>query len=143
MSACETGLGKLRGGDELTGLTRTLLTAGADTVVSSLWQVSDESTSMVMQEFYRRLHDGLAPAAALRDASLAVRAKYPHPFYWVPFVETGRSCRCRGMGLPFALTGIVAQPLGLPGRDPSRPPAIAVRTWTAGGDTRATPYRRA
>ena len=91
LSACETGLGKLRGGDEVTGLTRTLLTAGADTVVSSLWQVSDESTALLMQGFYRNLHEGLAPADALRESALAVRARYPHPFYWAPFVVTGRS----------------------------------------------------
>jgi CHAT domain-containing protein len=91
LSACETGLGKLGGGDEITGLTRTFLTAGADTVVASLWKVSDESTAMLMQEFYRRLGQGLAPSAALRESALAVRAKYKHPFYWAPFVVTGRS----------------------------------------------------
>jgi CHAT domain-containing protein len=91
LSACETGLGKLRGGDEVTGLTRTFLTAGADTVVASLWKVSDESTAMLMQEFYRRLGAGVAPAEALRESALAVRAKYKHPFYWAPFVVTGRS----------------------------------------------------
>jgi CHAT domain-containing protein len=46
---------------------------------------------MLMQEFYRRLGDGLAPAAALRESALAVRAKYQHPFYWAPFVVTGRN----------------------------------------------------
>jgi CHAT domain-containing protein len=91
LSACETGLGKLRGGDEITGLTRTFLTAGADTVVASLWQVSDDSTAMLMEEFYRRMEGGLTPAAALRESALAVRAKYPHPFYWAPFVVTGRN----------------------------------------------------
>jgi CHAT domain-containing protein len=91
LSACETGLGKLRGGDEITGLTRTFLTAGADTVVASLWQVSDDSTAMLMEEFYRQMEGGLTPAAALRESALAVRAKYPHPFYWAPFVVTGRN----------------------------------------------------
>ena len=91
LSACETGLGKLQGGDEITGLSRTFLAAGADTVVASLWKVSDESTAMLMQEFYRRLGDGLAPAAALRESALTVRAKYQHPFYWAPFVVTGRN----------------------------------------------------
>jgi len=91
LSACETGLGRLAGGDEITGLARTLLAAGSDTVVASLWQVSDDSTSMLMQEFYRRMAGGLPPAAAMREASLAVRAKYRHPFYWAPFVVTGRN----------------------------------------------------
>jgi CHAT domain-containing protein len=91
LSACETGLGKRRAGDEITGLTRTFLTAGADTVVASLWKVSDQSTATLMVEFYRRLARGMGPAAALRESALAVRAQYPHPFYWAPFVVTGRS----------------------------------------------------
>ena len=90
LSACRTGLGRLLGGDELTGLTRTFLTAGANTVVSSLWSVSDESTAMLMQGFYRRLRNGLTPAQALRESAMAVRVKYPHPHYWAPFVVTGR-----------------------------------------------------
>ena len=91
LSACETGLGTLQGGDEITGLARTFLTAGADTVVASLWKVSDESTVLLMQEFYLGLRSGLTPGAALRQSAIAVRAKYPHPFYWAPFVVTGRN----------------------------------------------------
>jgi CHAT domain-containing protein len=91
LSACETGLGTLQRGDEITGLTRTFLTAGADTVLASLWKVSDESTAVLMQQFYRGLAHGLKPAAAVREAALAVRAKYPHPFYWAAFVVTGRN----------------------------------------------------
>jgi len=90
LSACETGLGTLQRGDEITGLTRTFLTAGADTVLASLWKVSDESTAVLMQQFYRGLARGLKPAEALRESALAVRAKYPHPFYWAAFVVTGR-----------------------------------------------------
>jgi len=90
LSACETGLGTLQRGDEITGLTRTFLTAGADTVVASLWKVSDESTAMLMQHFYQGMAHGLTPAAALRVSALSVRARYPHPFYWAAFVVTGR-----------------------------------------------------
>ena len=90
LSACETGLGTLQRGDEITGLTRTFLTAGADTVVASLWKVSDESTAMLMQQFYLGLSHDLTPAAALRASALSVRAKYPHPFYWAAFVVTGK-----------------------------------------------------
>ena len=89
LSACETGLGTMLGGDEISGLTRTFLTAGADTVVSSLWKVSDESTALLMTNFYRRLNQGAAPAQSLREAALAVRKIYPHPFYWAPFIVTG------------------------------------------------------
>ncbi len=89
LSACETGVGKLFRGDEVVGLTRTLLSAGAETVVSSLWQVNDKSTALLMEEFYRGLSRDATPADALRGAALAVRSKYPDPMYWAPFVVTG------------------------------------------------------
>jgi CHAT domain-containing protein len=89
LSACETGLGKLLGGDEVAGLTRTILSAGANTVVSSLWKVSDDSTALLMQGFYKRLRAGERPAEALRASALEVKKQYPHPFYWAPFVVTG------------------------------------------------------
>jgi len=89
LSACETNRGKLMGGDEVAGLTRTFLTAGAETVISSLWKVSDESTALLMQGLYRRLRAGVAPSVALRESELEVKKQFPHPFYWAPFVETG------------------------------------------------------
>jgi len=89
LSACETGLGKVLGGDEITGLTRTLLSAGAATVVASLWKVSDDSTAMLMDSFYRSMKAGNAPSEALRKAALQVKKKFPEPFYWAPFTVTG------------------------------------------------------
>ncbi len=90
LSACETGLGRLSRGDEVTGLTRTFLSAGADTVVSSLWEVSDDATAILMEGFYRRLRGGTGPAAALRASALELRQRYPHPFFWAPFIVTGQ-----------------------------------------------------
>jgi CHAT domain-containing protein len=89
LSACETGLGKMLAGDEVAGLTRTLLQAGAETVVASLWKVSDESTALLMAGFHQRRRAGEGSAQALRGAALAVREKFSHPFYWAPFVLTG------------------------------------------------------
>jgi CHAT domain-containing protein len=89
LSACQTGKGRVRGGDEVAGFTRTLLLAGADTVVASLWDVSDESTAELMEGFYRSLRAGQPAAAAMRSAILAVRKKFPHPTYWAAFVMTG------------------------------------------------------
>jgi len=89
LSACETGLGRLMNGDEVAGLTRTFLQAGADTVVSSLWKVSDESTAVLMAEFHRRMNNGEGIAQALRGASLKTRKQFPQPFYWAPFILTG------------------------------------------------------
>lgn len=89
LSACETGKGRISNGDEITGLTHSMLMAGADSVVSSLWQVSDASTALLMESFHRHLIEGATPSSALRSASLEVRTKYSDPFYWAPFVVTG------------------------------------------------------
>jgi CHAT domain-containing protein/tetratricopeptide (TPR) repeat protein len=89
LSACQTGNGRLLRGDEVAGFTRTLLLAGADTVVASLWDVSDESTAKLMEGFYQSLGAGQPPAIALRAAILAVRRQYPHPRFWAAFVLTG------------------------------------------------------
>jgi CHAT domain-containing protein len=75
LSACETGLTDIRQSpDEFLGLPAGFLQAGAPAVVSTLWQVDDLSTSLLMERFYRNhLHDGLAPAAALRTAQRWLR----------------------------------------------------------------------
>jgi CHAT domain-containing protein len=89
LSACQTGVGRLLGGDEVAGFTRTFLLAGADTVVASLWNVSDQSTAELMEGFYRNLRAGELPSTALRTSALALRKKFPHPKYWAAFVVTG------------------------------------------------------
>jgi CHAT domain-containing protein len=89
LSACQTGVGTLMRGDEVTGLTRTFLQAGASAVVSSLWQVADDSTAALMETFYTGLREGLTPSRALRRASLETRRRFAHPYYWAPFVLTG------------------------------------------------------
>jgi CHAT domain-containing protein len=89
LSACRTGKGRVQGGDEVAGFTRTLLLAGADTVVASLWDVNDASTAELMSGFYRALNAGQTAAAALRSSMLEVRGKFPHPKFWAAFVMTG------------------------------------------------------
>jgi CHAT domain-containing protein/tetratricopeptide (TPR) repeat protein len=89
LSGCETDRGQLTGGDEIEGLTRTFLQAGADNVVSSLWSVSDESTALLMQSLHAHLRAGESTPLALRHAELQVRRKFPQPFYWAAFVDTG------------------------------------------------------
>ncbi len=93
LSACQTGLGRVQPGSEVSSLTRAFLAAGADTVVSSLWEVSDESTSYLMRHFYAGLRDGRGPGQALRAAELATRRRYPQPFFWAPFIVTGTGQR--------------------------------------------------
>lgn len=73
LSACRTALGETTGGDDVLGLTRGLLGAGARAALVSLWPVADVSTSLLMGFFYRRLRAGLAPAAALQAAQNELR----------------------------------------------------------------------
>ncbi len=97
LSACETGLGKEMGGEGLIGLTRAFQYAGARSVLSSLWSVSDESTALLMRRFYGHLKEGKPKAEALRLAQVELirtgQAKtgrdFSRPFYWAAFVLNG------------------------------------------------------
>lgn len=90
LSACESGRGEVIGGDEVLGLTRAFLGAGAATLVVSLWLVQDETTAELMGAFYGRMRDGARPAKALRDVQLELKERYAHPYYWAPFVLIGK-----------------------------------------------------
>jgi len=89
LSACESGRGTVLQGDEVIGLPRAFLGAGAAAVVVSLWLVHDETTRMLMTDWYQRLSEGLGRAAALRAAQQSLRERHPHPYYWAPFVLIG------------------------------------------------------
>jgi CHAT domain-containing protein len=89
LSGCSTGLNAVVGGDELLGLTRGLLHAGARAVLLSLWDVQDQSTSEYMAMFYQRMSEGQTAATASRDAMQILRKKYEHPYYWAPFYLVG------------------------------------------------------
>lgn len=90
LSACESGRSHVLGGDEVVGLARAFLGAGASTLVVSLWLVQDETTAQLMADWYAHLCAGLEPAAALRAAQLSLRARFPHPYYWAPFILLGQ-----------------------------------------------------
>jgi CHAT domain-containing protein len=89
LSACETGRSVVTGGDELIGLARGFLFAGASTLVQSLWRVEDESTATLMERFYRALRDGRPKGAALRRAQLSLLAEGYPAFCWAPFQLVG------------------------------------------------------
>jgi CHAT domain-containing protein len=80
LSACQTGLGKLHGG-EIIGLNRAFLYAGTHALISSLWRVDDLSTSVLMKHFYRG-YASMDKATSLQRAQLEVKALFPHPSYW-------------------------------------------------------------
>ena len=112
LSACETALGTGYRGEGLIGLTRAFQYAGAASVLASLWQVNDRSTSQLMAEFYTRLDAGMPMEDALREAQLAMirgsdqdrrpwwrsvrdwfakeaSVTHAHPYHWSGFVLNG------------------------------------------------------
>jgi CHAT domain-containing protein len=95
LSACETGLGQVVGGEGIVGLAQSLLVAGANGASVSLWQVADESTAQLMTALYeevQRSHVGYAEALA-RVKRRFIRGefgdRYKAPYYWAPFVYYG------------------------------------------------------
>lgn len=90
LSACETGLSALAPGEDLVGLARGFLLAGAPSLLVSLWMVDDGATAELMVSFYHNLLAGQRPAAALRNAQRELLAIHPHPFFWAPFTLIGR-----------------------------------------------------
>jgi tetratricopeptide (TPR) repeat protein len=98
LSACQTGRNVIGGGDELLGLARAFLCAGASSLLLTLWAVEDRSTAMLMESFYSKLAAGYGKRAALRHAQcerLAARTpdaeRYAHPYYWAPFILIGHT----------------------------------------------------
>jgi len=89
LSGCETGLAEAGSGDEMVGLVRAFLIAGAARVVASLWPVDDAVTAGFMAHFYGALRRGEAPAAALGEAQREIRRLHPHPLYWAAFTLYG------------------------------------------------------
>jgi CHAT domain-containing protein/tetratricopeptide (TPR) repeat protein len=99
LSACETGCGRLLGGEGVLGLPRLLLKSGACSVLMTLWKVDDRFASMLMPRFYNNfVNRSMSKAEALCEAKRAVlsrsteegaEASYAHPFYWASFVLYG------------------------------------------------------
>ncbi|MBD2328718.1 CHAT domain-containing protein [Alkalinema sp. FACHB-956] len=90
LSACDTGQGDITG-DGVIGLSRSFIAAGAPSVIVSLWAVNDQSTSDLMQEFYRQLKQQPDKAQALRQAMLITKQRYPDPSHWAAFTLVGEA----------------------------------------------------
>jgi hypothetical protein len=103
LSACETAVGEARSGDGVYGLRRALVIAGAETLVMSLWQVSDAATRELMEAYYAGLLGGGGRGEPMRQVQLAM-LKDPgraHPYYWASFIVSGN---------PSALDGAAVMP---------------------------------
>lgn len=92
LSACKTGVGAVDYADgSLLGLRAAALAAGAQSCVSTLWQVQDEAAATLVSTFYRHLTSGGGRGSSLRDAQLALRETHPDPVFWAAWVAEGAS----------------------------------------------------
>ncbi len=95
LSACETGIGKLQRGEGIVSLARAFAYAGAKSIVTTLWKVSDEQSKNLMSSFYKYLSKGKEKDEALRLAKLDFlkanekRTELLHPFFWASFIGIG------------------------------------------------------
>jgi len=91
LSACETGRANVAASDELIGIGRGFLYAGAGALLVSLWQVADTSTLDFMERFYTALLSGVSKATALREAQNHMLSKdnWQHPAFWGAFQLIG------------------------------------------------------
>lgn len=91
LSGCNTGTVAVGAGDELHGLMRGFLYAGAPSLLISMWAADDASTASLMRTFYSELLDGSTKREALRTAQCAAIETHAHPYYWAPFTLLGRA----------------------------------------------------
>jgi len=98
LSACDTGVGEVKNGEGVYGLRRAFLLSGSETQVMSLWSVSDQGTSELMIDYYKRLNAGEGRSEALRNVQLQMlrNPKRRHPFYWASFIQSGEWANLKG-----------------------------------------------
>jgi CHAT domain-containing protein len=91
LSACNTGLGKLYSGEGMIGLNQAFFIAGSKSLCLTLWSISDASTSLFMNYFYKNLSTEMTKREALRQAKLSLmnNEKYSSPYYWAPYILSG------------------------------------------------------
>lgn len=117
LSACNTGLGKMKRGEGLMSLSHAFALAGVPATVMSLWKIPDQTTPALMVRFYQNLKDGLPKNEALRKAKLdylqaSKLDQLAHPYYWAGFMLMGDPKPLSKSGIPigywFTLILVVA-----------------------------------
>jgi CHAT domain-containing protein len=102
LSACDTGVGEVKNGEGVYGLRRAFVLAGAESLIMSLWPVSDNVTRELMTNYYKGLKQGLGRGEALRQVQLQMlkRKGRQHPFYWASFIQSGEWANLEGNRKP-------------------------------------------
>lgn len=88
LSACDTGIGPV-GEEGVANIVNAFIEAGAQSVVSTLWEVNDRAAAELMIHFYQRLGQGESKAEALRQAQLDMLRSGQSPFFWAGFEMDG------------------------------------------------------
>ena len=92
LTACQTGIGKDLSGEGVMGMGRAFQFAGAKSVLTSLWSVSEQSSVMLVEQLFKRLKDGKGKLEALKEAREHIRSQgYDHPFFWASFILVGEA----------------------------------------------------
>ncbi len=117
LTACETAVGSLKGGEGMVSLARAFSYAGCPNMVVTLWPVDDEQTSRIASSFYRHVADGRSFGEALHQAKTeylsAARGDLRHPFYWAGLVYYGDQSDIAGHTRTWWLIAAIATGLAL------------------------------
>lgn len=90
LTACQTGQGKIVPGEGVISLGRAFQCAGARSTLASLWSVSEITSVNLIEDFFKKMKEGLPVGAAWRKAKEELRSSgYDHPFFWAPFILVG------------------------------------------------------